>query len=759
MFLEESDIPSPVAWNQGVEPFILKMTAAGTSSAAATTGPKVSMFAKKAGFVIPKNKLSGSLVPIFRGKKGGGTDTANGEASNKAQRKTKWGPDMTQDAGVRKGRALAYQTRIDQITKQLKSGNLAFGDDKDAPSSAEHENDDSSNTLVDSKKAEPMEIERREIIGEILKLNPSYKAPPDYKPLLKEEIVPIPVKEYPGYNFIGLIFGPEGDTQKRFEKDTGAKVQVYGKKANTGDKVEISSADSNDILSTFEELYVQISADSYGKVDAAVSLIELLITSIKENIGAGSTSVSEENKNLLSQTQGLSASYTVPTINPGMPQLTQASSRDQFQYQGPWTPTSMPPQNFSAPLLNNPAVAQLSASNAPLSFVTQPGALAGYNSMLPNPSFASISSNQPIHPLNYTGQPRNPPILALNPTAVPPNARPMPPPFLQPPSRPSTDRPVAPAGSSAGWSGVPPSQGPINMAQLAPPAFPPQGSHSMFMHPGGAQLTSVSSNRPASMAYARGPPMGSSPAVSTSLHQPPLHAPIPSQSSAQAMPVAQSVTGSRPLRPISGDFTFQPLQPQNTASQVIPRPGIQQASPHAPSPGPMARMQAPQAPPFRFPGHNLPPQPVMQSFPRQQQQGIINHMSRPQAQMSSAGHVGAARVAQMGMRNFIPAPNMPNMVGPFPPRHGNPPMQPHQNYPGPPPRPGNYMMPNPQFGNNLPHPTRSASPHFRGPQAYDPFSRNSVSIAPQHKGGNFSNAKKQENDPEYEDLMASVGVK
>lgn len=29
--------------------------------------------------------------------------------------------------------------------------------------------------------------------GEILKLNPSYKAPPDYKPLLKESSVPLPV--------------------------------------------------------------------------------------------------------------------------------------------------------------------------------------------------------------------------------------------------------------------------------------------------------------------------------------------------------------------------------------------------------------------------------------------------------------------------------------------------------------------------------------------------------------------------------------
>lgn len=32
--------------------------------------------------------------------------------------------------------------------------------------------------------------------GEILKLNPSYKAPADYKPLLKEAVVPIPVSPF-----------------------------------------------------------------------------------------------------------------------------------------------------------------------------------------------------------------------------------------------------------------------------------------------------------------------------------------------------------------------------------------------------------------------------------------------------------------------------------------------------------------------------------------------------------------------------------
>ncbi|GMP91990.1 hypothetical protein CsSME_00042418 [Camellia sinensis var. sinensis] len=80
------------------------------TSAASASSPKISMFAAKSGFVIPKNKLSGSLVPIFRGgKKPGGSDAVNEESTKQVQRKTKWGPDLTQDAAVRKGRAVAYQ--------------------------------------------------------------------------------------------------------------------------------------------------------------------------------------------------------------------------------------------------------------------------------------------------------------------------------------------------------------------------------------------------------------------------------------------------------------------------------------------------------------------------------------------------------------------------------------------------------------------------------------------------------------------------
>ena len=94
----------------------IKMTATSSSSSGSTTsGPKVSLFAAKSGFVIPKNKLLGSLVSIVKGgKKPGSKDAVNGESTNQeqVQRKTKWGPDLTQDASVKRGRALAYQVNF-----------------------------------------------------------------------------------------------------------------------------------------------------------------------------------------------------------------------------------------------------------------------------------------------------------------------------------------------------------------------------------------------------------------------------------------------------------------------------------------------------------------------------------------------------------------------------------------------------------------------------------------------------------------------
>lgn len=60
-------------------------------------------------FVIPKNKLSGALVPIAgQGVKWQSVDPKADEPP-RPPRKTKWGPDPLQDEAVKKSRALALQ--------------------------------------------------------------------------------------------------------------------------------------------------------------------------------------------------------------------------------------------------------------------------------------------------------------------------------------------------------------------------------------------------------------------------------------------------------------------------------------------------------------------------------------------------------------------------------------------------------------------------------------------------------------------------
>ncbi|XWS71042.1 hypothetical protein CRYUN_Cryun03dG0102900 [Craigia yunnanensis] len=412
---------SKVDQTSSVEPHIVDMSATTTSSIASTMGLKVSRFAAKTGFVIPRNKLLGSLVPIFRGgKKPGGNDTSYEDNMNQIQRKTKWGADLTQDAAVRRGRALAYQTRVDQITQQLKSGNLDVGGSEDSPLAAQNMVKRSSDTQLDNEKSELLEIERQEAIGEILKLNPSYKAPADYKPLLKEATVPIPVKDYPGCNFAGLICGTGSDTKKRLQKETGAKVHVYGIKANDGEKVDISSPDGNETLDAYEELYVHLSADTFGKVDGAVALIELLVSSISGNLGTSSVPTTSGNDvNVLSQTLDTAVScVTDAALNQLVPQLTLASPQGWFQYHNSWFPTGPTPLNFSAPILNSSLPAQSSPSNLPSLFGPRPAPVAGYNSIIQNSSFVSSSPQLPrqvlsqpympqMHPLGHSGRPRN----------------------------------------------------------------------------------------------------------------------------------------------------------------------------------------------------------------------------------------------------------------------------------------------------------------------------------------------------------------
>lgn len=65
-----------------------------------------------------------------------------------------------------------------------------------------------------------------------------------------------------GYNFIGLIIGPRGNTQKRMQKETNTKIAIRGK----GSVKEGAARDPKYDYGEDEELHVLITGDKIEDV-------------------------------------------------------------------------------------------------------------------------------------------------------------------------------------------------------------------------------------------------------------------------------------------------------------------------------------------------------------------------------------------------------------------------------------------------------------------------------------------------------------
>ena len=113
-------------------------------------------------------------------------------------------------------------------------------------------------------------MERRShLIEELIKADPTYRPPGDYRPAKKHRKIFIPQKDYPGYNFIGLIIGPRGNTQKRMQKETNTKIAIRGK----GSVKEGAARDPKYDYGEDEELHVLITGDTNDDVRSAWPLL------------------------------------------------------------------------------------------------------------------------------------------------------------------------------------------------------------------------------------------------------------------------------------------------------------------------------------------------------------------------------------------------------------------------------------------------------------------------------------------------------
>jgi hypothetical protein len=70
--------------------------------------------------------------------------------------------------------------------------------------------------------------ERHDILEELMNMNPATRKSGLFK-RKRSKKVRIPIEQHPTYNFIGLIIGPRGKTQKDLESKTGCKIAIRGR--------------------------------------------------------------------------------------------------------------------------------------------------------------------------------------------------------------------------------------------------------------------------------------------------------------------------------------------------------------------------------------------------------------------------------------------------------------------------------------------------------------------------------------------------
>ena len=128
-----------------------------------------------------------------------------------------------------------------------------------------------------------LDDERHKLVEKAIKHVAGFKPPLDYKrPSKIVDKVYIPTRDFPELNFIGLLIGPRGNTLKKMETESGAKVSIRGKGSVKEGKIR---SDGNLAPGEEEDLHCLITADSDDKIKKCTELINKIIetaTSVPE---------------------------------------------------------------------------------------------------------------------------------------------------------------------------------------------------------------------------------------------------------------------------------------------------------------------------------------------------------------------------------------------------------------------------------------------------------------------------------------------
>ncbi|GKY93799.1 hypothetical protein MPSEU_000347100 [Mayamaea pseudoterrestris] len=120
--------------------------------------------------------------------------------------------------------------------------------------------------------------ERQDLLEKIMRLQGA--GPNQMLVRKRTKKISIPFEKHPTYNFIGLIIGPRGKTQKELETKTGCKIAIRGRgSVKEGAR---GRRDGKLMEGDNEPLHVVITGDDQHAVDAAGDMIEQMLVVIDD---------------------------------------------------------------------------------------------------------------------------------------------------------------------------------------------------------------------------------------------------------------------------------------------------------------------------------------------------------------------------------------------------------------------------------------------------------------------------------------------
>ncbi|KAJ8065381.1 hypothetical protein OCU04_006070 [Sclerotinia nivalis] len=218
------------------------------------------------------------------------TEETGGDGSRRRKKRNRWGDATENKAAGLMGlptaimanmtseqlEAYTLHFRIDEITQKLRIDDVVPADGDRSPSPApQYDNFGRRVNTREYRYRKRLEDERHKLIDKAMKVIPNYHPPQDYRrPTKTQEKVYVPVNDYPEINFIGLLIGPRGNTLKKMETESQAKIAIRGKGSVKEGKGRSDAAHTSN---QEEDLHCLIMADTEEKVEKAKKLIHNII--------------------------------------------------------------------------------------------------------------------------------------------------------------------------------------------------------------------------------------------------------------------------------------------------------------------------------------------------------------------------------------------------------------------------------------------------------------------------------------------------